>query len=116
MLVVKVCALGRDLRDGLFVHTLIKEVGAVAQTGDSTVPTINRLRVRTASHHDLYRCASCDDVEVERDRYKPMPSRGVQFIKWGSDRNPCPIVPAQFFPRLAVFFFCLFVSHKGWPR
>ena len=49
---------------------------------------------------------------MERDRYEPMPSRRVQFIKRSGDCNACPIVPAQFFPRLASFFFGLFVSHR----
>lgn len=49
---------------------------------------------------------------MERDRYQPMPSRRVQLIKRGSNRNACPIVPTQFFPRLAGFFFCLFVGHR----
>lgn len=49
---------------------------------------------------------------MERNRYEPMPSRRVQLIKRGSDRNPYPIVATQFFPRLAGFVFRLFVSHR----
>lgn len=52
---------------------------------------------------------------MERDRYEPMPSRRVQLIKRRSDRNACPVVPVQFFPRLAGFVFCLFVSHRDGP-
>ena len=96
-----------DLRDGLFVH--------VDQERRRRLHKQRTAQFRRSTSITPRSTLFCFQRECEggRDRYEPMPSRGVQLIKRGSYCNACPIVPAQFFPRLAGFVFCLFVSHKG---